>query len=157
MIQENKSIKSSYTTYKNTTEEPISKKDYEAINKLYMLFLINKVSQGNEVTLPARLGTLRLKGVKERVKIVNGIISGLAPDWVATRELWKRDPEAKKQKKRVFHINTHSDGIRYRWHWSKLNVLVTNKTLYSLRMSRDNKRLVPKLVKNKVDLKVERL
>ena len=71
----------------------------------------------------------------------------MAPDWVKTKELWESDKEAKKNKQLVYHFNEETNGIRYKFAWSKNRVLVSNKTLYNLRMTRSNKRELSKLVR----------
>lgn len=147
----NKNLNSSYIKYLETTEDPVEEKSYLNINYEYFKFLVRKVAEGKEVTLPSRMGYLRINGRKPEVRIEkdekgNDIVKGLPPDWVKTKALWDRDPEAKRLRKRVFHLNTHTDGVVYKWVWSKRNVLVENKILYSLQMTRANKRLINKLV-----------
>ena len=97
------------------------------------------------------MGTIYIVGRKPTIRFdEDGKVVGLAPDWVETKKLWDRDPEAKAKKQRVFHTNSHSDGYRFKWNWSKNNVLVENKTLYSLRLTRDNKRIVNSLIEKGV-------
>ena len=79
--------------------------------------------------------------------IEDGEIKGLAPDWVKTKQLWDSDTEAKENKQLVYHFNEETNGIRYKFSWSKNRVLVSNKTLYNLRMTRSNKRELSKLVR----------
>lgn len=146
----NRNLRDSYKKYIETTEEPIDIKNYLIINGLYNKFLINKALQGHEVTLPSRMGTLSVVGRKPTVRIEDGKVVGLAPDWVKTKQLWDSNPEAKNKKQLVYHTNAHTDGVRYKWNWSKNNVLVENKTLYALKLTRDNKRTVHKLIKEGV-------
>lgn len=130
-------------------ENPVSEKDYVKINNLFNKFLIGKVLEGHEVMLPARMGIIEIVGTKQKVKVDDeGKITGLAPDWVKTRELWEINPQAKKEKKLVYFTNFHTDGVRYKYFWSKAYVLVSNKILYSLRMTRTNKRAVAKMIKD---------
>ena len=138
----NKNLRDSYKKYLTTTENPVNIKTYVLINSLYNKFLTSKVLEGHEVTLPARLGTLCILGSKSVLKIEEGKVKGLAPDWVSTKKLWDTNPQAKLAKKLLYHTNTHTDGVRYKWHWSKNNVLVENKSLYALRLTRENKRAV---------------
>ena len=146
-----KNLRSSYKKYLETTENPVDIKTYLLINADYNKFLINEALQGNEITLPSRMGTIYIVGRKPTIRFdEDGKIVGLAPDWVETKKLWDRDPEAKAKKQRVFHTNSHSDGYRFKWNWSKNNVLVENKTLYSLRLTRDNKRIVNSLIEKGV-------
>ena len=97
--------------------------------------------------LTERLGKLSIFGKKVKVRIEDGEIKGLAPDWVKTKELWESDSTAKERKQLVYHFNEDTNGIRYKFSWSKNRVLVSNKTLYTLRMTRTNKRELSKLVR----------
>ena len=142
-----RSVGQSYKSYKVSVDEPVSSTDYINICNQYQEFLVEKVLDGHEVTLPARMGTLAVLGKKQEIKLdEDGNITGLAPDWVATKKLWEENPEARAQRKRIFHTNAHTDNTRYRFFWSKSRVLVENKTLYALRMSRANKRAVHKKI-----------
>lgn len=139
-------ISSSYKDYKKSNSVIMSITNYCKIAALYNKFLLGKVLDGYEVFLPCRLGTLSIVGRKQKYRVENGEIKGLAPDWVKTKELWLKNEEARRSKKLLYHMNTHTDGVRYKYIWSKKNVLVTNKTLYSLRMTRGNKRTANALI-----------
>lgn len=102
-----------------------------------------------EFVLPQRLGIIRIKKYKQKVKIDNqGNLdtSNLSPNWKATNELWAKNAEAKKQKKRLFHTNEHSDGYQYKWHFSNYRSVCVNKSAYCFVPSRDNKRAITVLV-----------
>lgn len=138
-----KNLRDSYKLYKETVENPVDIKTYLSLTAEYNKFLINKVLEGKEVTLPSKMGTLSILGKAQEIKFnEEGKVIGLAPDWVKTRELWKNNAEAEKKKQLVYHTNPHTDNVRYKFLWSKRNVLVENKTLYSLRLTRTNKRAV---------------
>lgn len=138
-----KNLRDSYSLYKKTVENPVDIQTYLVLTAEYNKFLINKVLDGKEVTLPSRMGTLSIVGREQQIKIdEDGKIKGLAPDWVGTKKMWDSNPEAKRLKKLLFHTNPHTDNVRYKYLWSKKNVLVENKTLYSLRLTRTNKRAV---------------
>ena len=139
-------IRSSYSQYKKSVDTPLDLKSYIKIAALYNKFLLTKVLEGDEVYLPYRLGTLSVTGKKQDYKVENGEVIGLAPDWVNTKKLWAKNKEAKESKKLLYHMNSHTDGVRYKYIWSKKNVLIENKTLYSLRMTRTNKRAVNTLI-----------
>ena len=138
-----RNLRDSYKLYKQSAVDPVDIKTYLLLAADYNKFLIDKVLTGKEVTLPSRMGTLSITGKKQEIKFdEDGKVTGLAPDWVKTKELWANNPQAKKEKKRIFHTNDHTDNVRYKFLWSKKNVLVENKTLYSLRLTRTNKRAV---------------
>lgn len=144
----NKNIRSSYKKYVQTTEEPVPVSDYIKINELYNKFLIGKALESFEVTLPSKLGTLCIVGRKPRLRFdENGKPLGLAPDWVKTKQLWESNPEAKERKQLLYHTNAETEGVRYKWVWSKKNILIENKTLYALRLTRTNKRTVHRMIK----------
>lgn len=138
-----KNLRDSYQLYKKSVVNPIDIQTYLILTAGYNKFLIDKVLEGKEVTLPSRMGTLSIVGREQQIKFdEEGKIKGLAPDWVKTKILWESNPEAKRLKKLLYHTNAHTDNVRYKYLWSKRNVLVENKTLYSLRLTRTNKRTV---------------
>ena len=137
----------SYVVYKNMSDNPINISEYVQIINHFMKFLITKLLTTGEINIPERLGRLSIFGKKVNVRIEDGEIKGLAPDWVKTKQLWDSDEEAKNNKQLVYHFNEETNGIRYKFAWSKNRVLVSNKTLYNLRMTRSNKRELSKLVR----------
>ena len=137
----------SYVVYKNMSVNPINISQYVQIINHFMKFLSSKLLSTGEITIPERLGKLSIFGKKVNVRIEDGEIKGLAPDWVKTKQLWDSDEEAKNNKQLVYHFNEETNGIRYKFAWSKNRVLVSNKTLYNLRMTRTNKRALSNLVK----------
>lgn len=138
-----RNIRESFKYYKKTSRNPVDIKTYITLCSKYNKFLINKVLEGEKVTLPSRMGTLSIVGTKQKIRYdENGNVRGLAPDWVKTKKLWDRNLKAKERKQLVYHTNEHSSNIRYKFFWSKDRVLVTNKTLYSLQVTRSNKRAV---------------
>ena len=139
----------SYILYKNTSslDTPVDISTYIKIVNSFMKFLIRKLFQTGEITLPERLGNLFVIGKKVKIRFEEGEIKGLAPDWVKTKELWDSDSKAKKDKQLVYHFNEDTNGVRYKFFWSKNRVLVTNKTLYTLKMTKTNKKELSKLIK----------
>lgn len=137
----------SYIVYKNMSVNPINISQYVQIINHFMKFLSSKLLSTGEIILPDRLGRLSIFGKKVNVRIEDGEIKGLAPDWVKTKQLWESDEEAKNNKQLVYHFNEETNGIRYKFAWSKNRVLVSNKTLYNLRMTRSNKRELSRLVR----------
>ena len=138
-----KNIRESYKLYKKLIANPVSIKLYLQLSAEYNKFLLSKVMEGKEVTLPSRMGTLSIVGREQQLKFdEEGKVKGLAPDWVKTKILWEENEKAKEEKKLVYHMNFHTDNFRYKFLWCKKNVIVENKTLYSLRLTRTNKRAV---------------
>ena len=135
-------IRSSYKTYKETVNTPIEEKQYLEIANGYMKFLIQKVLEGEEVTMPARLGTLFIQGVKKNLKFNKDGIPLLPPNWAATKKLWDSNPDAKATKKIVYCLNEETDGVVYKLHWSKNRVPIENKLYYNFILTRANKRAI---------------
>jgi len=140
-------LRTSYKDYKIQVEEPVDIKIYISIVNGFMKFIVTKLFHRGEVMLPERLGNIDIIGHKPTVEIIDGEIKGLAPDWAKTKQLWDNDNEAKINKTLVYHFNEDTAGVRYRFRWSKNRVMVSNKTLYSIRMCRANKRALSALVK----------
>lgn len=138
----------SYNIYKALSNSPVTKPLFLKIANHFMQFLVDKLFKIGEITLPERLGKITITGKKTKIKIEDGVIKGLAPDWVETKKLWEEDEEAKATKQLVYHFNENTNGVRYKFSWIKSRVLVSNKTFYNLIMTRKNKRDLSQEIKN---------
>jgi len=101
-----------------------------------------------EYIIPHRIGTIRIKKYKPKLLDKDGNLRKhvLRPNWKATKDLWAKDEEAKKNKTRVFHTNEHSDGYEYKWHFSNYRSNCSNKSAYCFIPSRNNSRTITALV-----------
>tara|TARA_R110002012_G_scaffold263322_2_gene446046 strand:+ start:1338 stop:1844 length:507 start_codon:yes stop_codon:yes gene_type:complete len=138
-LKDNKEDKTEYSVYSKVLN-CFNKKISEKIMK-----------ESFEYIIPYRLGIIRIKKYKPSIKIDkdgNLDYKGLSPNWKATKELWEKDEEAKKTKKIVFHINDHSDGFNYKWHFSNYRSNCENRSVYSFVPTRTNKRTLAELIKD---------
>lgn len=140
-------VRYSYKYYKESSENPIPLKQYAKVINDFTKFTMACIFEGREIKLPARMGTVSIKGRKVEPKLdENGNIMNQAPDYKATNKLWKECPECKENKQLVFHLNEHTEGIRYKFFWSKARMLVENKMFYTMIFTRTNKRFLSKLI-----------
>ena len=58
---------------------------------------------------------------------------------------------SKEYDKRIYHLNEHSDGYKYRLYWSKVPRTFTDRYKYTLGLIRQNKRKLAQLIFNKQD------
>jgi len=136
----NPKLRNISTSYK-TCSVDISYKEFIEITKGFMQFIMKKVLDGESVQLPLNAGKLEVVGKKIRPKLKpDGTMSGVAPDWVATKKLRDENPEAKKKRTVVYHFNEHSNGVRYKIRWYKLHSGVKNRSVYAFYLARKNKR-----------------
>jgi len=140
MIKTDLNIRDSYERYKELSDNPMDIKSYVNLINNYNKFLTSKIFEGYEITLPARFGTMMVTGKKQDIKYDDDGLPRLPVNWPNTWQLWKNNPEAEKRNQKIYFTNEHSDGVRYKFFWSKKRILVSNKNLYSLRMTRKNKR-----------------
>jgi hypothetical protein len=132
----------------------IEKKKYLEITEGFMKFIANKVIEGDDIALPSKMGTLRVYGKKIIPIIKDGEICGLAPDWKSTLVEWEKNPQAKKEKKILYHFNEHTRGVRYKFSWLTSVISLRFKTLYSFKASRHNKRELWKHILNGQEYRV---
>ena len=107
------------------------------------------VLEGYEFRIPI-LGNIRISGRKVKLKLDkdgNLDTSKLPVNYKATKELWKRDPEAAKNKKLIFITNNHTDGYKYFLHWTKGRV--KSISAVSFKLYRYHSRLIAKVLQNK--------
>lgn len=58
---------------------------------------------------------------------------------------------SKECNKRIYHLNEHSDGYKYRLYWSKIPRTFPDRYKYQLNFVRQNKRKLAQLIFNKHD------
>jgi hypothetical protein len=140
-------IRSSFKRYSKEVETPVEVNSFISIANGYMEFLMQKVREGEEVTMPARLGTLFIQGTKKNLKFNKDGIPLLPPNWGETKKLWDKNPDAKATKKIVYCLNEETNGVVYKVNWSKNRVPIENKIYYNLILTRDNKRAIHQSIK----------
>ena len=109
------------------------------------------MKDAHEFILPKRLGIIRIKKYKPKLKLDeegNLKTKYLPVDWKSTNELWANNEEARENKKRVYYLNNHSDGYRYLWYYSTYRSALPNKSLYRFIPTRTNKRDLSRLIKD---------
>ena len=150
----NPDVRNISTSYEDC-EVDISYKDFIKLNRGFMMFIKNKILDGESVVLPVKSGKIEIIGKKVKPLLIDGKLSGLAPDWVSTKELWKKDPEAKKNKKLIYHFNEHTNGIRYSIHWYKLYTGARYRSLYAFYAVRTFKREIWKRIMGGKEYRLE--
>lgn len=111
----------------------VDMKTYRAIVLDYFKYIRDEIIQNcKEFKFPYRLGTLQV--IKHMPKTFTN--QSLRWDWKATKETGKP----------VYLLNEHSDYWKFRFHWSKKNCLLTNKSKYQFIASRRNKRDLAKII-----------
>lgn len=58
---------------------------------------------------------------------------------------------SKEFNKKIYHLNEHSDGYKFRLYWSKIPKVFPDRYKYSLSLVRQNKRKLAQLIFNKHD------
>lgn len=125
----------SYREY--TSDNPaykVTSKQFTLLIKDYFKFLATElIDKAKEIRLPARIGTLSV--VKKKPKRYD--FTYLRVDF----------NETKQNDKTILHLNEHSNGFNFRFFWCKKDMLVDNKSMYQLIMSRANKRRLAYMIK----------
>lgn len=82
--------------------------------------------------LPYRLGEVSIKKYKSKTENEDGSMNKrkLSVDWKETKELWAEDEDAREKKILIYHLNKHTLGYKYMWHWYRGISNVRNVRLY---------------------------
>jgi len=112
----------------------VDKSLYQTICDEFNKLLIDEILiNSEEIRLPYRLGTLRIKKSKMKYDDKNK----LKIDWAASKKLGKR----------IYHLNDHTGGYKYKFYWTK--GIVKNITAYSFIPTRTNTRRLASILKDK--------
>lgn len=145
-----------YEHYKTLTDKPVKYSLYSRIIKDFMKFLVSQLLETGKILLPEKLGFIHILGITSKVKVEDGKIKGLAPDWKSTKELWSVDEEAKKAKTIIYHFNEQTNGVRYCVKWDRKRVIVSNKFLYDFKLARKVKRDLSQMIQNKKEYYIKK-
>lgn len=91
------------------------------------------IRENVEFKMPYGIGELRVHKTKIKLNRLNV----LSVDWVNTVDVGKY----------VYHLNEHTNGFKYFFHWVKKRKKIKNLFYYKLVMTRENKRLLARLIK----------
>jgi hypothetical protein len=151
-------IKDSYMPLGTKFEDSsynINLKQHNKILKDFHKIVFKKICEDSMTyKLPCKLGAHSVVKYKDELfldKEGNVITKYLAVDYVKTKLLWKEDEEARLNKVKVYNLNEHSNGYRYRFFWEKRSRLTPYKAsgiiAYTFTLSRENKRYLSKVIK----------
>ena len=112
----------------------VDKSLYQTICDEFNKLIIDEILiNSEEIRLPYRLGTIRIKKSKMKYEDKNK----LKIDWAASKKLGKR----------IYHLNDHTGGYKYKFYWTK--GIVKNITAYSFIPTRTNTRRLASILKDK--------
>ena len=154
-------ITTSYTHYsKKIRETPFAKqvfnkRVYTDVMKDFLAYLGDTLIETGKVVLPKKMGNIEIEGSPQKISYdEEGHLKGLSVDWKATRELWKEDEEAGKNKQYIYHLNENTNGIKYKIKWFKTKMFALNKAHYNFIMNRSIKRRVAAAIKSGKEYKI---
>lgn len=126
-----------YKTYQNEDEEvPYLrfKRVLECFNRIVQESILER-SEGFK--MPLGLGYICIAKYKPK----SYTYQSLSQDYKSSKD----------ECKRIYHLNEHSDGYKYRLYWSKIPKTFPARYKYQLMLVRANKRHLAQLIFNKTD------
>ena len=107
------------------------------LDEMCRIILDAVLNSSDDFKMPYGLGFMQVG--KYRPKTLSG--ESLSVDYKASREYDKR----------IYHLNEHSNGYKYRLYWSKIPRTFPDRYKYQLCFVRQNKRRLAQLIFNKQD------
>jgi hypothetical protein len=107
------------------------------LDEMCVVILEHVLNASEGFKMPYGLGFIQIG--KYRPKNLDS--ESLSVDYKTSNELGKR----------IYHLNEHSDGHKYRLYWSKLPRTFPDRYKYQLKLVRQNKRKLAQLIFNKTD------
>tara|TARA_R110002167_G_scaffold344034_2_gene553225 strand:+ start:2673 stop:3188 length:516 start_codon:yes stop_codon:yes gene_type:complete len=140
-----------YCEQKTFNAYNVGEKLYKSIIRDFLGEVNDNIIHNNfEFKLPSRLGTLSIKKFKREFKTdENGkIITKFPVDWKTTKDLWEKNPEAKKNKKLIYHFNHHTSNFEFKFKYDKRTANFPSKNVYMFKFPRGMKRTLAANLKN---------
>ena len=111
---------------------------YKRILDTLCSVILEHILNGSEgFKMPYGLGLIQIGKYKPKTLTAQS----LSVDYKASNEYGKR----------IYHLNEHSDGYKYRLYWSKIPRTFPDRYKYTLGLIRQNKRKLAQLIFNKQD------
>lgn len=133
--------KDSYKAYK--VKYPKSKLTFSKWKKLLYDFndrlIRHALETGERIKLPYGIGPLQVMKRKQTAIYEHQGIKrvGLATDWLRSKELGYK----------VYHLNSHTDGYRYKWYWYPNQARFFKAHIWNFRPCRKVSRLLASYIK----------
>ena len=136
-IRKNKKSYTIYDMYKPFVDENIdvevSYSDFKAVLDSCNKFILETLQNSSEgFKMPYGLGYL--------------IIVKYLPKEYSSKSLSYDYKTSKQLNKKIYYLNEHSNGYKYRLYWSKLPKTFSDRYKYQLMFTRQNKRNLAKLI-----------
>lgn len=129
------------STFRDMYKEMPIEVDYSLykriLDEMCKVILEHILERSEGFKMPYGLGFIQVG--KYRPKTLSP--ESLSVDYKSTKEL----------NKRIYHLNEHSDGYKYRLYWSKIPRTFPDRYKYQLCLVRQNKRKLAQLIFNKQD------
>lgn len=141
-------MKEAYAYYSDTINK-LKLSDYRKVVRTINQLIQEAVTNGEDVTLPKKMGELQLRKYKTKVDFKDGkMITNLPIDWFETLKLWEVDKQAEKDK---FLVRTESSYI-YRVLYKRQKANFKNKTMFQFRTNRSLRlKLKDKIINGNID------
>lgn len=111
---------------------------YKRILDTMCSIILEHILNGSEgFKMPYGLGLIQIGKYKPKTLTAQS----LSVDYKASNEYGKR----------IYHLNEHSNGYKYRLYWSKIPRTFPDRYKYTLGLIRQNKRKLAQLIFNKQD------
>lgn len=120
------------------------------INEINQSIVELMLYEAFEFKMPSNLGKISIKKKKVEPYIdENGkFVNPLPVDRRATYLLWKKDKEAKKEKRLVYHHNDHSGGYIAKLHYDKFRANYVGKGFYFFKPTRTIKNKITEIMQD---------
>lgn len=124
---------------------PLKEGEFYRIVRRINDYLAEELTNGKEIKLPHRMGTLEIRKKPSRIAIVDGkLTTNLPIDWDATLKLWYDDKESFDNKTLV---RVENEEI-YKVYYNKKDANYNNKSFYEFKPNRNIQRNLTKRIRS---------
>lgn len=104
-----------------------------------------------DLKLPKHLGIIKVRKYYPEFSILEDgtCRNKMGIDFKSTIELWAEDPEARRERIKVYYENEHSDGFIFKIKYDKNHAKYRNKSVYMFKFNRVLKQMLSTNIKNK--------
>lgn len=130
-------------------ESPVTEREFYSVIRTVSGIMAERLSEGKEVILPHRMGSLDIRKYRPVLRIRDGrLVNRLPVDWKRTLELWSSDTESLERRTLVRHESREVFKLVY----DKSRANYNNKSFMEFRFNRNIKKALRDNIRdNKID------
>jgi hypothetical protein len=139
-----------FEIYRKNSNSKYDYKQYMKIVTAFLKYMSDVLIEDGVLYLPGKFGQIDIFGFKPKKRYNDDGTPRFGCSYAKTKQLWMKDPEAKKNRTLVYNFNEATGGIPYKINWNTKDYIISSKLVYTFKpCSTLKKRMIDRVIEGK--------